>query len=153
MKLNKDGIDLIKKYESFKADAYPDPGTGAEPITIGYGTTVYPNGIKVKMGDKITEDQALEFLTKHCENVSNDLLKLIPSHIELTSNQFSALVSLIYNIGIGNFKKSTLNKHLQDGKLKLIPDEIKKWTKANGKTMQGLIRRRIEEIHLFDKLP
>lgn len=153
MKMNNFGIRLIKKYEGLQLRAYVDPATGSEPFTIGYGTTVYPNGLKVRLSDMCTQEQAEEYLMNDIKKFSNELIKLIPEKCCLNDNQFSALVSFTYNIGIGNFKKSTLLKYLNENKKYMAGKEILKWHKANGKSMLGLVRRRIEELYLYEQLP
>lgn len=143
MKLNQAGIDLIKHFEGCYLKAYPDPATNAEPITIGYGHT---GG--VKLGEVYTPSQAeqvlIDDLSKVCVEVKN-LLK-----VELTDNQFSALIALVFNIGGTNFRKSTLLKlvNLKDPK---AAGEFEKWNKAAGKVMAGLTRRRLAERDLFCK--
>ena len=105
MKLNKEAIELIKKFEGCKLNAYKD-SVGIP--TIGYGNTYYENGVKVKMGDVITIQRAEELLKNTLDKFSANVEKLIKT--TATENQFGALVSLAYNIGIGNLTNSTLLK-------------------------------------------
>ncbi len=101
------GINLITSFEDLRLNAYDD---GVGVWTIGFGTTVYPSGIKVKKGDVCTAEQAKAFFTydlKRFENAVNGAVK-----VKLTQNQFDALVSLTYNIGENAFKGSTLLKKL-----------------------------------------
>lgn len=105
MKLNKEAIELIKKFEGCKLNAYKD-SVGIP--TIGYGNTYYENGVKVKMGDVITIQRAEELLKNTLDKFSANVEKLIKTTV--TENQFGALVSLAYNIGIGNLTNSTLLK-------------------------------------------
>jgi len=149
--LNQDTINLVKSFEGLRLNAYPDPATGNEPWTIGYGTTVY-NGIqKVKSGDKITQKQAEELLSYDLNTFSEKVRSLIKRN--LTENQFGSLVSFSYNVGIGNFSSSTLLKkvNLNPGDPS-IPSEFLKWNKANGKIMAGLTKRRIAEAALYTKI-
>ena len=148
--MNKLGLDLIKKYEGFKDTAYLCP---ANVWTIGYGTTRYLNGKRVKEGDTITLEQAEIELIEKCKLIEKDIKRLLKDNIELNENQISALVSFVYNIGIGNFMNSTMLKLINQNKNKFeVSKEFNKWIKANGKPLTGLIRRRIEEMHLFEKL-
>lgn len=140
---------LIKEFEGLVLHAYPDPATKAEPFTIGWGTTIYKDGTKVKLGDTITEqvaDDNLEFEVNKKALSVNTLTKEIP----LSQNQFDALVSFAYNCGLGNFQKSTLLKKVKvDPNDPLIGNEFMKWNKANGHEMKGLTRRRQAEVKLY----
>lgn len=148
--VNKDTLTLIKQFEGLRLKAYPDPGSGGEPYTIGYGTTVYPDGKKVKLGDVITLEQASQFLTYDINRFSVKVALLIKSAIN--ENQFGALVSFAYNVGLENLKISTLlkkvNKNPSDP---TIADEFAKWKKAAGRVLPGLVRRRAEETKLYFK--
>ncbi len=146
--INKATIDLIKSFEGLELKAYVDPATGGEPITIGYGTTYYPNGVKVKLGDIITADQATEYLQHDVEKFATKVKKLITSTVN--DNQFGAITSFAYNVGTGNLAKSTLLKKVNANPAdKLIVDEFMKWNKAAGKIMNGLTRRRAAEAKLY----
>lgn len=138
-------VKLIKKFEGFYANTYYDP---VGILTIGYGTIAYPNGQKVKMGDFVTEAKASEYLQLHIEK---DILPAMSELIKvtLTENQFSALVSFVYNLGSGNLKKSTLLKKLNEEDYLGAANEFPKWVKAGGKTLQGLVNRREAEKALF----
>ena len=128
------------------ASAYLCP---AKVWTIGIGTTVYPNGLKVKKGDKCTQEQALEYLQhdlKSFEKTVNDSVK-----VDLTQNQFDALVSLTYNIGSTAFKNSTLLKKLNAKDYAGAADQFLVWNKGGGKVLKGLVRRRDAERALFLK--
>ena len=142
MKLNKAGIDLIKKFEGCKLTAYPDPATGGDPWTIGWGSTK-----GVKKGDIWTQKQADDALATECEEWCKGILKLVKA--QLNDNQFSALVSFVHNVGLGNFGKSTMLKLINQNKLKEASEEFVKWNKAAGKVMAGLTKRRQAEKDLF----
>ncbi|WP_295537416.1 lysozyme [uncultured Pseudacidovorax sp.] len=142
MKISQIGLDAITTFEGVRLEAYPDPATGGEPITIGVGHT---GG--VKLGDRITREQSDTFLrldVAHCEKVIERLV-LVP----LNQGQFDALCSFIFNVGAGNFERSTLlrllNKRDYDG----AADEFLKWNRADGKVLTGLVKRRISERKLF----
>jgi lysozyme len=139
------GKKLIKDFEGFRASAYICP---AGVLTIGYGTTRI-NGRPVKAGLKITTDEADQFLEedlKVFEDVVNNSVS-----IEITQNQFDALVCFVYNVGSGNFKKSTLLKLVNSGDLSEAADQFLRWNKAGGKVLSGLTRRRKAERELFLK--
>lgn len=141
MKTSKNGIELIKKYECLKLKAYKCP---AGVWTIGYGHTK-----NVKQGDTITEKQAEILLIYDLFDFEYCIKKNV--RIPLSQNQFDALVSLCFNIGCGNFLKSTLLKKLNEGKIAEAAKEFLKWNKADGKELAGLTKRRQEEMELFLK--
>ena len=145
MKTSKAGLDLIKQFESFRAAPYL---CSAGVPTIGYGTTVYPNGIKVKLSDqKITQQLAETFLQHHVNVIEKDVSKLVK--VTLTQNQFDALVSFVYNVGLGAFGDSTLLKLLNAGDINGASKQFERWNKAGGKIVDGLTNRRKAEKVLF----
>lgn len=140
------GINLITSFEDLRLNAYDD---GVGVWTIGIGTTIYPNGTKVKKGDTCTLDQAKSYFAhdlKRFEASVNNLVK-----VPLSQNQFDALVSLVYNIGQTAFSKSTLLKKLNAKDYVGAADEFPKWNRGGGKVMKGLVRRREAERALFLK--
>lgn len=140
------GVDLICDFEGKRLVAYDD---GVGIWTIGFGTTIYPNGIRVKKGDTCTEAQAKAYMQndlKKFEYAVNDAV-----NIPLNQNQFDALVSLTYNIGAAAFSKSTLVKKLNAGDISGAADQFDVWINAGGKRMQGLVNRRSKEKLLFLK--
>lgn len=146
MKLNEKGYDLIKKFEGYSDRPYKCP---AGIPTIGYGNTYYPNGVKVKLTDKpITKEYANEMLAFVADNFAKDVLKVIKSNI--TVNQLNALTAFAYNLGMTNFRNSTLlklvNRNPNDAN---IAKEFLKWNKSNGKVLNGLTNRRIAESALY----
>ena len=144
--ISKTGIDLISSFEGIRLNAYDD---SVGVWTIGIGTTIYPNGVKVKKGDKCTQEQALEYLQhdlRSFEKTVNDSVK-----VPLSQNQFDALVSLAYNIGSGAFKNSTLLKKLNAKDYAGAADQFLVWNKGGGKVLKGLVRRRDAERALFLK--
>lgn len=140
-------LDIIKKYEGFKAAPYL---CSANVATIGYGTTYYPDGTLVKLSDPaITEEKASELLHDHTYKLWMQVLEITKSNA-LNENQLSALVSFAYNLGIGALLKSTLLKKLKvNDKDPSIRLEFQRWVKAGGKTLKGLERRRKEEADLY----
>jgi lysozyme len=146
MKLDKRGYDLIKEFEGLSLKPYL---CSAKISTIGYGNTYYPNGKKVTLNDApITKQRAEELLVFIADKFASDVLKLIKSKV--TQNQFNALVSFAYNVGVTNLSKSTLlrlvNINPNDGN---IAKEFLKWNKANKVPLQGLTNRRIKESALY----
>ena len=140
MKVSKKGINLIKKYEGCKLESYLCP---AQVLTIGYGHT----GSDVKRNMKITEQEAEKLLQKDLERFEIGVLKSVK--VNLTQNQFDSLVSFSYNCGLGNLQSSTLLKLLNLGDKQSAAKEFVKWCKANGKVLDGLLKRRLEEQKLF----
>jgi len=143
MKISQAGLDLVKSFEGLYLDAYPDPGTGGEPITIGYGHT---GGIK--LGQKITKADAEQLLAMDMERFEAAVHKYID--VDLTQNEFDALVSFTFNVGAGALEASTLRKRLNAGepKAKVFKEELPRWNKGGNGVMPGLVRRRAAEVEL-----
>lgn len=142
------GLDIIKESEGFRADAYVDPATGGEPITIGYGSTSAAIDRPVKLGDTITKEQAEEYLAYSInKKFMPDLRRYVK--IPLTQGMIDACLSFIYNVGGGNFGSSTLVKKLNAKDYCGAADEFLRWNKAAGKVMRGLTIRRQKERDLF----
>ena len=139
-------IDLIKKFEGLFLKSYLCP---AGVPTIGYGSTMWNDGKKVVLGQKITLEGAEILLMWELKNKANALHRL-----NLNQNQFDALMSFIYNIGISAFLNSTLFKKALGNQNDItIRDEFMRWNKAkvNGKmiVLKGLNNRRIAESNLY----
>ena len=146
MKISNNGINLIKQFEGLSLKPYRDV---AGVPTIGWGSTYYKDNKKVTMNDKpITEDEAnllLEYIAnKDFGDKINTLVK-----VELNQNQFDALVSFCYNLGIGNFKSSTLLKKINQDDFKGASEEFIKWNKVGKTELVGLTKRREKEKKLF----
>ncbi|WDA36392.1 lysozyme [Sphingobium sp. YC-XJ3] len=141
--VSKNGLDLIKSFEGLSLKAYPDPGTGGEPITIGYGHT---GGIK--LGTVWTQAQADSALAVDVSRFADGVAGLIGS-APTTQGQFDAMVSLAYNVGLANFGSSTLLKKHKAGDYAGAKTEFARWNKAAGKVMAGLTRRRAAEAELY----
>ncbi len=146
MKVSQFGIDLICGFEGLELKAYDD---GVGVWTIGYGTTIYPNGIKVKRGDTCTLEQAKDYMAHDLQRFESAVCENIK--VGLNQNQFDALVSLAYNIGIGAFSKSTLLKKLNAGDYKGTSNQFDVWVNAGGRRLDGLVKRRTKEKALFLK--
>lgn len=142
--INREGLELIKRFEGCRLKAYPDPGTGGDPWTIGYGST----GPHVKPGLTITQDQAEELLRSDLRRFEDYVAE---NCAPATDNQFSALVSFAFNAGNGNLEESTLRKlHLQR-KYELAQAQFGKWVFGGGKQLPGLVKRRAAEAALYGK--
>mgnify|MGYP003134789563 FL=1 len=134
-----EGIALIKKFEGCELEAYQ---CSAGVWTIGYGHTK-----DIVEGMTISKEQAEEMLVDELHEYENYINKYVT--VALSQNQFDALVSWVYNLGPANLKASTLLKVLNQGKYEDVPAQIKRWNKAGGKVLEGLIRRREAEACLF----
>lgn len=110
--------------------------------TIGYGHTK-----GVKPGDKITQAQADEFLTQDTAGAASDVSRLVK--VELSQNQFDALVSFTFNLGGKNLASSTLLKRLNEGNYRAASDQFGRWVFAGNVLLQGLLKRREAERQLF----
>ena len=148
MKINQAGKDLIKNFEGCKLKAYQ---CSALHWTLGWGLTFYPDGTKVKQGDVITQERADELFDYILEDFINQIKPLIKSL--LSDNNFSAIVSFAYNVGVNNLRRSTLLRKINaNPKDPSIRAEFKKWVRANGEVLKGLVRRREAEAKLYEQL-
>nr|DAL50261.1 MAG TPA_asm: Lysozyme [Caudoviricetes sp.] len=132
-------IDLIKKYEGFSARPYKCP---AGVLTIGYGRT-----INVKPYDITSEEAETVWLSKYVKTIADQILALV--NVDLSNNQICALIDFVYNLGIGNFKSSTLLRKINQGDFSAAANELLRWNKAGGIVLKGLENRRIAERMLF----
>ena len=144
MKASVDAYQLIKQFEGLRLEAYLCP---AGIWTIGYGHTsdVSPNSF-------ITTQEADEYLHRDVASVEMQLNKL---NLSLSQCQWDAIISFVFNVGIGNFKASTLLAKIRiNPDDNSIMDEFLRWVYANGKVMRGLQKRRLAEMKLYfsDKL-
>ena len=140
MNISQEGIALIKRFEGCELEAYLD--------SVGIPTIAYGRIKNVRMGDTCTQEQAESWLEEELpeyEGYINDLVK-----VDLTQCQFDALCSWVYNLGPNNLKESTLLRVLNEGDYSSVPAEIKRWNKAGGKVLEGLVRRREAEALLFE---
>ena len=143
--VNKATIDLIKKFEGFRAEAYKD---SVGIWTIGYGTTAMARvGIEPKAGMRITEQEALGYLDAAVTKFSHEVTRLLKQ--PANENEFGAMVSLAYNIGPGAFAKSSVLRLFNAGDKEGAADAFLLWNKAGGKVLRGLVRRRDAEKRLF----
>ena len=143
MEMSRVGIELIKQFEGCRLKAYKD---AVGVWTIGYGHTV-----DVKEGIEISQHQAEVILEVDLREYEGYINKYV--QVPLTQNQFDAFVSWVYNLGVGNLRSSTMLRVLNEGKYSEVPYQIKRWNKAGGKVLRGLVRRREAEADLFDDDP
>ena len=143
MNVSDKGIELIKRFEGFESTAYPDPGTGADPWTSGYGTTrgVVP-------GMTVTEDEAEMMLRADLVGFERAVLSLLP--LSFSQDEFDALVCFTYNVGPAALEESTLRKRLLAGEPRcwVYQKELPRWNKGGSGVMEGLVRRRQAEADL-----
>ena len=139
---------IIKQYEGCRLIAYPDPATGKEPYTIGWGSTKKPDGSPFKIGEEITQSTADALLTDYIMKNIVPIFQKIP--YQLTLGQKQAIASLCYNIGVPAFLKSCCFKAICEKDIAGIYKNWD-WIKANGKAMKGLAKRRSHELYLFLK--
>lgn len=139
MKVSNNGINLIKRFEGLELKAYKD---SAGILTIGYGHTH-----TVKASDVITCEQADAFLREDLQVAELTINTNVK--VKLTQGQFDALASFVFNLGSGNFVKSTLIRKLNAGDYAGAADEFGKWINAGGKKLPGLVKRRAAEREVF----
>jgi len=139
MQLSNTGTHLLKYFEGCKTVAYQD---SVGVWTIGYGHTK-----GVYKGMTITQDEADSMLLTELEEYESYVENMVT--VELNQEQFDALVVWIYNLGPTNFKNSTLLRKLNSGDYSAVPTEIKRWNKAGGKVLKGLVKRREAEATMF----
>lgn len=139
MTTGKQGLQLIKNFEGLRLDSYKCP---AGVWTIGYGHT---KGVKPNM--VIDKSKADDYLVEDIAPIERHLNKM---GINFRQEQFDALVSWIFNLGLGNFQSSTLSKKIVAGAPdEEITDQIVKWVNAGGKPLLGLKKRRVAEANLW----
>jgi lysozyme len=139
MNIGTKGLDLIKFFEGLELNAYQ---CAAGVWTIGYGHTK-----DVQQGMTISEATANEMLAEELNEYESYINGLVT--VELNQDQFDAMVSWVYNLGVGNLKASTLLKVLNAGDYDGVPAQMMRWNKAGGKVLEGLTKRRQAEADLF----
>ena len=135
--------ELIKDFEGFREIAYKCP---AGVWTYGYGWT---HG--VKEGDTITEEKASELVEQEVIKIAEQVKDVLSEEVfaKLTENQVCALIDFVYNLGLGNFKESTLCKMIKNGQIMEAGNQFERWVKAGGKVLPGLVKRREAEKELW----
>jgi GH24 family phage-related lysozyme (muramidase) len=146
--INNDGLIIVKRCEGCELKAYQD---SVGVWTIGYGHTSAAGDPQVFAGQTISEAQAEAILKKDLEMFENGVRDLVK--VPVNSDQFSALVSFSFNLGLGALGGSTLLKKLNAGDYQGAADEFPRWVKAGGQTLPGLVKRRNAERALFLSQP
>lgn len=140
-------INIIRKYEGFNEKAYPDPTTGGEPYTIGYGSQFYPDGSPVKKGQCCSKQKALEYLFHEVSVIDTQLLKL---NLGLDDSMRQALISFVHSIGWEPFLYSRVIDAIEHEDFCGATGEIGRWIfNEDHRVVGGLLDRRREEISLF----
>lgn len=143
MNISDAGLALIREHEGLRLESYPDPATGADPWTVGYGHT----GPDVSPGLTITADRADEFLradVAKCEHCIGSLVT-----VPLDQGQFDALCSFVFNLGCNTLRNSTLLRLLNQGDYSGAQAQFSRWDHAGGKVLAGLTKRRAAEAEMF----
>jgi lysozyme len=146
MKVSPNGQKLIKSHESCRLTAYKPHSK--DRWTVGFGNTFYEDGSAVRQGDKITQDRADYLFRIILGDFEMGVMKLLK--VEVTQNQFDALVSFAYNVGLEDMKTSTLLRKVNlNPKDPSIKKEFMRWVNSGGKKLTGLVNRRQSESDLF----
>jgi lysozyme len=143
VKYSRNGFDLTKQFESCRLTAYPDPGTGGVPFTVGYGHT----GADIHEGMTITQEQADLYLAEDVQKAVDEVNAKV--HTDLSQEEFDALVDFVFNVGAGNFNNSTLLKCINAGDMEGAARQFDRWDKSDGRVLAGLVRRRQAETQEF----
>ena len=154
MKVGERGKNLFKEWEGLRTHKYLD---SANKWTIGIGHLITPKELAtglirikdeyVRYENGLTEQQCWDLLEQDLSCFERAVNKEVK--VPLTQNQFDALTSFAFNVGITNFWESTLLRLLNKGEYEKVPDQLKRWNKAGGKVVAGLINRRDKEIALW----
>lgn len=144
MKMTDKGLRLIMEFEGFRASAYRD---AVGVWTVGYGHTAMAGKPNVTAGLTITQAEADVILRRDVRMFADAVAKLVK--VPLTDNQFTALVSFAFNVGPGNFAKSSVLAAVNRKDFDAVPRRLALWVKAGGRTLPGLIRRRAAEAQMF----
>jgi len=142
MSMQYTALDFTELFEGLALTAYPDPGTGGIPYTIGFGRA---HG--VRPGDVCTKEQAEQWLLEDMQSAVDTVNRLVT--VPLTQSQFNALCDFTFNAGSGNFAGSTLLKKVNAGDMQGAQSEFGKWVYGGGHILPGLVRRRAAEAALF----
>jgi len=143
----KTALNIIKTFEGFNEKAYPDPGSGGEPYTIGYGTQFYPDGTAVKQGQMCTKKKALEYVLKDINIIAHELKAL---NLGLYPSSLEALISFAHSIGWEAFLYSEIIDQLDRNDYKAVTETINQWVfDKDRQVIGGLLDRRRQETKLF----
>ena len=145
---NERTLALIRRFEGLRLVAYRD-ATGV--WTIGYGHTGMAGPPRVRPGMRISRKEAEEILRRDVARVALQVRNALGERAlaRLNENQFGALVSFAFNVGIGNFRRSSVCRAVREGRLEDVPRLLLRWTRAGGRRLPGLVRRRRAEGRLW----
>ena len=154
MKVSEHGLDLLKQWEGFESKIYKD-SAGLPTIGVGHLLTkseltsgkIVINGAPVQYAAGLTDQQVLDLLSQDLDPAAQAVSKNVK--VALSQNQFDALVSFVFNVGVAAFTGSTLLKLANQGQYDQVPAQLRRWNKSGGQVVQGLINRREKEIKLW----
>lgn len=142
-------LSIAKPFEGFEPNPYPDPGTGAEPWAIGFGSThdasdkpVTPQTPPIAFGEAC--DLAMRDMYRAFQAIAGEIAA------PMTVHEIAAVMDFVYNVGAGNFKNSTLLRLINLKQYALAAQQFERWDEAGGKVMAGLLRRRLAEEQIFE---
>ena len=155
MKMSQKATALLAEWEGVRTEVYDD-AAGLPTIGVGHLLTsnerdsqkITIHGQAVDFRQGLSEPQVLDLLAQDLERFEAAVNKAV--QVALVQNQFDALVSFAFNVGVQAFKASTLLKKLNNGLHDEVPAQLRRWTKAGGQTLQGLVNRREKEITLWE---
>jgi lysozyme len=155
MQMSTHGLDLLKQWEGFESKIYKD-SAGLPTIGVGHLLTkselssgkISINGVSVQYVNGLTDTQVLDLLSQDVRPAGKAVNT--NAKVALNQNQFDALVSFTFNVGVGAFTGSTLLKLLNQGQYAEVPNQLLRWTRAGGQIVQGLVNRRQNEIKLWN---
>jgi GH24 family phage-related lysozyme (muramidase) len=145
-------LKLIQEFEGCHLDAYPDPLSGGDPWTIGWGTTRYGDGRRVKKGDKINRVEADMLLRQEVDRIGEKLRTTVPHWGEMADHQKCALISFAYNLGAGFYGATgfeTISRRLREKDWARVPEALLLYRNPGTKVEAGLRRRREAEGRLW----
>ena len=157
MKMSQKGKELLRDWEGVELEVYKD-SAGLETIGVGHLLTDHEketgiitiDGVAVLYENGLTPEEVLDLLGQDLERFETAVNQSVK--VDIGQNQFDALVSFAFNVGVANFKSSTLLKRLNAAAYREVPEQLRRWNKAGGKVVQGLINRREKEITLWDSV-
>jgi lysozyme len=155
MQMSENGLELLKQWEGFELKVYKD-SAGLPTIGVGHLITkseqssgnIVIAGAPIPYANGLTDQQVLDLLSQDVQPAESSVNNGVK--VELNQNQFDALVSFTFNVGGGSFSSSTLLKVLNQGQYDQVPDQLRRWNKAGGKVVQGLVNRRENEVNLWN---
>jgi lysozyme len=155
MQMSSHGLELLEQWEGFKTTVYKD-SAGLPTIGVGHLLTkselssgkITINGVPVSYENGLTEQQVTDLLAQDVQPAAAAVNNNVK--VDLDQNQFDALVSFTFNVGVGAFTGSTLLKVLNQGQYDQVPTQLLRWTRAGGQVVQGLVNRRNNEIKLWN---